>query len=192
MKLTAEQLHERGPPLSQSQKQTFKKEAETLTAVGVFAMAATALDAYFLDHSMTRSEIITHTVGESAGAYIAFGVAAEYARAAQSATTSFNELRDRIFTNTKKFAGVCALALGVAASSATIETAHKESERLIQTGEAYSLPKKSCDTPLYDGSKTTARHFSHGREKFVFQHHLVDCSSPPPKGYRELPGPGTM
>lgn len=190
MKLTAEQLHERGPPLTAAQRQTFQKEANTLTLAGLFTMAVTTIDACLIDHPLTRSEIIAHATGEATGLFMIAGMAAEYAHAAISESAVLSELRDTLYTNSKKFALAAAAVLGIAAANGFVEQGRHDSDALARSAEAQSLPRLDCDARLYgEGTPTTPRHFADGRETFVFQGKLVDCSTPAPKGFRELTSP---
>ena len=191
MKVTSEQLHERGPPLSDAQRALFNKEAKVFGISGLTMMAASALDycAVAADHAPTRSEMILHGAVEMTGLFFVAGIAAEFARAASSKTAVFEDLRNTVFGNTKKFAAAAIFAFSVGGVNASLEASRHENDVLTHSAAAEKLPKMDCDKKLYKDAATTPRHFAQGREKFVFQHHLVDCSTPPPKGFEELSSP---
>lgn len=191
MKQTSEQLHERGPPLTQTQRRNLTKEAHLLTHVGLFAMVATAVDFYF-SPQLTQSNVITHAVGEAGGMFIIAGIAEQYRLAAQAENAVFSEMKERIKNNCKAFATFAAIAMSVASSAGTIETLRHASDEAIESGSAKTLPAMACDTVLYKDTPTTPRHFSDGRRHFVFQGHYVDCSSPAPQGFKPLPAPPTI
>lgn len=191
MKLTSEQLHERGPPLTDEQRNLFNKESRFFGYAGLGIMAATTLDfcAVAADHSPTRSEIFIHGALEATGAMLIVGVAIEFARAATSSTATFDEVRQSVYSKAAKFMAPAALAFGIGGVYADLENTKRENYELAHSAEAKRLPKMDCDKPLYKSSPTTPRHFAQGREEFVFQHHMVDCSTPAPKGFKELSSP---
>lgn len=191
MKLTAEQLHERGPPLSDADRQLLSKEAKVFGITGLALMTATAIDycAVALDHAPTRSEMLIHGGFEVAGIFAVAGIAAEFARAATSKTAAFEDLRNTVFGNAKKFGFAAIFMLGVGGANAFVETGRRDNDALAHSPAAASLPKMSCDKQLYASTPTTPRHFAQGRDVFVFQHHLVKCDTPAPKGFQELSSP---
>ena len=191
MKLASEQLHERGPPLSDSQRQMLSKEAKVFGFAGLGLMAATAIDycAVVADHIPTRSDMILHGAAEMTGVFLVAGIAAEFARAAASKAVAFEDLRNTVFGNSKKFAAAALFAIGVGGTCASMEVSRHESDILAHSAAADKLPKMACDTKLYKDAPTTPRHFAQGRDVFVFQHHLVDCTSTAPKGFQELSSP---
>lgn len=191
MKLTSEQLHERGPPLSNAQRQMLIRESKVFGFTGFGMMALAALDycKIAVDHSPTRSEMILHGAVEMTGIFVVAGIAAEFARAAASKTAAFEDLRNTVFGNTKKFAAAALFAFSVGGVNAHMETSRHDNDVLAHSTEAAKLPKMDCDKKLYKDAPTTPRHFAQGRDVFVFQHHLVNCKTPAPKGFEELSSP---
>lgn len=188
MKLTAEQLHERGPPLTNQERNSFDSAGRDLTIAGALTMAATAADALLLDHSMTRSEWLTHGVGEVAGLFI-IGLGQMFHCAARSKNASFTGTRENILKSTKNLGCFAALALGTAAAHGYIESNRDYNDKLAHSAAAKNLPKMDCDKKLYKDAPTTPRHFREGRDVFVFQGHLVECKTAPPAGFQPLATP---
>lgn len=192
MEQTSEQLHERGPPpLSDKQRKILTRESKVFGFAGLTLMGLAALDycAVLMDHAPTRSENILHGAVEACGIFAVIGVAAEFTRAAASKTAAFEDLRNTVLGNSKKFAAAALFTVGVGCAQAHVEHSRAENKMRAQSAEAQTLPKMDCDKKLYTSADTTPRHFAEGRDKFIFQDHLVDCTTPTPKGFQPHPNP---
>ena len=184
-----EDLHERGPPLTNQERELFRKEARTLTYAGLFTMLAFGVDAYLLGQP-SKSQIIFHVLGEATGGFLMAGVAAEYMQAAAEHNAVFSEVRETILTNTKKVGTAAAFAVALGLSSHVTEDWHQANVAFAHSEEAKTLPKMDADKILYAGNTTTPRHFCRdGDDVIVFQKHLVDCTTPAPKDFQPLPSP---
>jgi hypothetical protein len=181
-----EDLHERGPPLTQQERELFRKEARTLTYAGLFTMLAFGVDAYLLGHP-SKSQLIFHALGEATGGFLMAGIAAEYMHAATERTAVFSEVRETIMTNTKKFGVAAAFAVALGLSSHVTDDWHQANVEYAHSEEAKTLPKMDADKILYAGNTTTPRHFCREEDDvIVFQKHLVDCTTPAPQNFRPL------
>ncbi|PZQ43599.1 MAG: hypothetical protein DI551_11855 [Micavibrio aeruginosavorus] len=177
-------LHERGPPITEEQRKLFSDVGRDAVIVGGISIGAITYSLFHLE-KFTKVTTCLHSFGEVAGA-TSIGVGAMLLLAAKSGS---QEVCDSTCKTIKMaLRGVAAgafIAAGVASTAQIRESNHEQSYALAHSDKAKGMRTVDADTARADNPSRPYRDFCKaGDDKIVVQGIVVKgCDRPAPKGY---------